>query len=186
MADRPNKLHESPSQTAGPYVHIGCMPNAVGIGGLWDTDLGAAMITGEANGERITVTGTVFDGEGTPVLDAMVELWQADADGNLPSADPGFTGWGRRIADLATGEWTFETIRPGGGVPYLSFWIAARGINLGLATRMYFPDADNAGDPVLSMAGARAATLIALQTGDGAYRFDIHLQGERETVFFEV
>ena len=198
------RFRESASQTAGPYVHIGCVPNFCGIGGVYAEDLGCRMITGDAKGERITIRGTVFDGAGMALRDAMVEIWQADAAGLYASpeetrgaADPHFTGFGRRAGDYETGEWTFETIRPGPGpvpgpggrmqAPHVTFWIAARGINLGLHTRMYFPEDDLSADPVLSRIEhrSRIPTLVAKAEGPGAYRFDIRLQGTEETIFFE-
>ena len=197
-------LKESPSQTAGPYVHIGLTPNHAGIGGIYASDLGAAMVNDKTLGRRITITGRVLDGTGTPLRDALVEIWQADAAGlyNSPaelrgSADPNFPGWGRCPTHGETGEYRFETIKPGRVpfrdgrpmAPHVSFWIVARGINLGLNTRMYFGDeeAANAEDPVLARLEhrVRVPTLIAPMDGD-VYRFDIHLQGERETVFFDI
>ena len=197
-------LKESPSQTAGPYVHIGLTPNFSGISGVYDGDLGATMVGDRTLGRRITITGRVLDGTGTPLKDALVEIWQADAAGlyNSPSelrgsADPNFPGWGRCPTHGETGEYRFETIKPGRVpfrdgrlmAPHVSFWIVARGINLGLNTRMYFGDeeAANAQDPVLARIEhrVRVATLIAPPDGDG-YRFDIHLQGEKETVFFDI
>ncbi|MEO0864630.1 MAG: protocatechuate 3,4-dioxygenase subunit alpha [Pseudomonadota bacterium] len=198
-----NRLKESPSQTAGPYVHIGCVPNFSGITGVYDIDLGSTMLRDGVNGEWITVTGTVFDGTGTPLKDALIEVWQADANGRYPgndprgAADPNFTGWGRVATDYATGEWQIETIMPGavpfpdGRVmaPHITLWIVARGINIGLQTRMYFPDHPlNADDPWLTRLEHqnRVPTLIATRLGDGEYRFDVHLQGPDETVFFDV
>ena len=195
-------LKESPSQTAGPYVHIGCTPNFCGITGVFPEDLGASMVNADTKGDRIAIRGTVFDGTGTALKDALVEIWQADAAGLYPGpeetrgdADPNFTGFGRAAGDYASGEWTFETIRPGAvpfpdgrmQAPHVTFWIVARGINLGLHTRMYFPEEDNASDPILSRLEHqnRVPTLIAKAEGDGAYRFDIHLQGPDETIFFD-
>ena len=196
------QLKESPSQTAGPYVHIGCVPNFCDITGVYPEDLGAHMVNAETKGERITVKGTIYDGTGTPLKDALVEIWQADAAGLYPgndprgAADPNFTGWGRKAGDYATGEWQFDTIRPGAVpfpdgrmmAPHISLWIVARGINIGLNTRMYFPDADNSADPLLTRIEHqnRVATLIAENETDGVYRFDIYLQGEKETVFLDV
>ena len=199
-----NRLKESPSQTAGPYVHIGCVPNFCDIKGVYPEDLGSSMVNENTRGERISISGIVYDGTGTPLKDAMIEIWQADADGLYPSpeehrgtADSNFTGWGRKAGDYATGEWVFETIKPGAVpfpdgrmmAPHISLWIVARGINIGLQTRLYFEDeADaNAKDPILTRLEHqnRVSTLIARKTGDGAYRFDIHLQGENETVFFD-
>lgn len=199
-----NRFKETPSQTAGPYVHIGLAPNFAEIGGVYPRDLGAALVDDKTRGERITINGRIIDGTGTPLKDAMVEIWQADADGlyNSPSeprgtADPHFAGWGRCATDMETGEFRFETVKPG-RVPYpdgrlmaphVSFWIVARGINLGLNTRMYFADEDkaNAEDPVLARIEhkTRIPTLIAPREGD-IYTFDIHLQGEKETVFFDI
>ena len=196
------QLKESPSQTAGPYVHIGCVPNFCDITGVYPEDLGARMVSAETKGERITVKGTIYDGTGTPLKDALVEIWQADAAGLYPgnaprgAADPNFTGWGRKASDYDTGEWQFDTIRPGAVpfpdgrmmAPHISLWIVARGINIGLNTRMYFPDADNSADPLLTRIEHqnRVATLIAEKETDGVYRFDIYLQGEKETVFLDV
>ena len=199
-----NYLKESPSQTAGPYVHIGCAPNFVGNTGIYPEDLGIRMVNDKTKGERITVKGAVIDGNGTPLKDAMVEIWQADADGFFPSpqatrgaADPNFAGWGRSPGDFETGEFTFETIKPGKTVaydgsaaaPFISVWVVARGINIGLQTRMYFPEeeAANAEDAVLNRIEHRdrVATLIATKEAEGVYRFDIRIQGEGETVFFD-
>ena len=199
-----NRLRESASQTAGPYVHIGLTPNFAEIGGVYPGDLGTQMVNDRTRGERIAITGRVLDGTGTPLKDALVEIWQADSDGlyNSPSetrgsADPSFTGWGRCPTDLTTGEFRFETVKPGRvpfpdgrmQAPHVTFWIVARGINIGLQTRMYFSDEEkaNAEDPILARIEhrVRVPTLIAQRDG-GGYRFDIHLQGEKETVFFDI
>lgn len=199
-----NDLRESPSQTAGPYVHIGCTPNFSGIE-IYGGDLGTAMKTGPVKGQEITIRGIVHDGMGAAMHDALVEIWQADATGLFPSAgekrgkaDPNFTGWGRSPGDMNTGEFTFETVKPGQvpfvdgrlQAPHVSFWIVARGVNIGLQTRMYFADeADaNAVDPVLTRIEhqSRVSTLLAHPEGDGTYRFDIHLQGPQETIFFDI
>ena len=197
------KLKESASQTAGPYVHIGCVPTFAGLEGMYDGDLGKTMITGDAKGERIVVEGIVYDGGGNPLRDAMVEIWQADANGVMNSPedgrpfDAGFTGWGRQPSNGDTGEFRFETIKPGAvpfkgdtmQAPHLHVWVVARGINLGLNTRMYFEDEAeaNAADPVLNKIEARnrVDTLIAKKEGN-TYRFDIYIQGPNETVFFDV
>ncbi len=190
---------QTPSQTAGPYVHIGCMPNFAGITDVYSADLGQDMITGKAQGQRITVTGTVFDGTGTPLRDAVVEIWQADANGRFagaPDADAHFTGFGRAACDQDTGLFRFDTIKPGAvpfgdgraQAPHITVWIVARGINMGLHTRLYFAGQDNAADPVLGQINpqSRAKTLIAAQTSPDAYEFNIYLQGPDETVFFDV
>jgi protocatechuate 3,4-dioxygenase, alpha subunit len=208
MFQKLTTLKESPSQTAGPYVHIGATPNWVEITGVWEEDLGLVLGGPETKGERIIVKGRIFDGSGHPIRDALVEIWQADAEGlyNSPeekrgTADPNFVGWGRQPTDGTTGEYRFETIKPG-RVPYkdgrpmaphITFWIVARGINIGLHTRMYFGDeeAANAECPVLARIEHkyRLETLIASrgeENGLPTYTFDIHLQGEKETVFFAI
>jgi protocatechuate 3,4-dioxygenase, alpha subunit len=197
-------LKESPSQTAGPYVHIGMTPNFCGITGICEADLGLTMLADDTVGERITITGRIFDGAGAPVSDGVVEIWQAQADGSFAPARTredglGFTGWGRQPT-MADGTYTFETIKPGRVkgpdgkpmAPHVSLWIVARGINIGLQTRLYFGDEDeaNAGDFVLNkiMDPRRRETLIARrEEGDvPRYVLDIHLQGDRETVFFDI
>ncbi len=197
-------LKETPSQTAGPYVHIGLTPNFCDITGVYDTDLGTQMVNDKTLGERITVSGRIFDGAGALVRDAVVEIWQADSAGlyNSPSelrgtADPNFTGWGRCPTRGEDGVYSFETIKPGKVpfkdgrkmAPHITFWIVARGINIGLHTRMYFPDEQeaNAGDPILARIEhrERVATLIATRD-DAKLSFDIYLQGPKETVFLDI
>ncbi|HEV3044205.1 MAG TPA: protocatechuate 3,4-dioxygenase subunit alpha [Roseiarcus sp.] len=208
MAQRLDLLKETPSQTAGPYIHIGATPNHAGISGVYPEDLGGAMVGRSAKGERITIVGHVIDGGNEPLKDALVEIWQADAAGlyNSPQerrgkADPHFTGFGRQPTDGATGEFRFETIKPGRVpfvdgrlmAPHITFWIIARGINVGLHTRMYFSDeaAANAKCPVLARLEqqSRVKTLIAQRSekgGKATYAFNIRLQGEGETVFFDI
>ncbi len=223
-------LKESPSQTAGPYVHIGLAPGAAGFD-IYREELGRDIAGPNAKGQRIRVEGLVIDGMGSPVKDVLLEVWQANADGIYAhpegggEVEDGFRGWGRVITDFATGEWGFDTVKPGpvrarvklgSGVsdrvaaadpdwqgrmeshapmaPHINFWIVARGINIGLNTRMYFDDeeAANASDPVMNLIEweNRRATLLAKRAGerDGVplYRFEIRLQGDNETVFFDV
>lgn len=204
MVQQLNYLKETPSQTAGPYVHIGLTPNFCGIGGVYQADLGSCMVNEQTKGQRITITGRVIDGAGMPLRDALVEIWQADAAGlyNSPteirgSADPNFSGWGRCATGAEDGVFTFETVKPGvvpysrdrKMAPHISFWIVARGINVGLQTRMYFPDEPeaNAADPLLARIEHRhrVATLVATGAAPN-YVFDIHLQGEKETVFLDI
>lgn len=203
-----NYLKESASQTAGPYVHIGLAPGAAGFK-IFEQELGQDIAGPSAAGERITVEGTVIDGAGAPLKDVLIEIWQANAAGiyahpadrRSGEVEEGFRGWGRVITDFATGRWSFDTVKPGvvpgrNGrpmAPHLNLWIVARGINIGLNTRMYFGDETeaNAKDPVLNMIEQeiRRPTLIAKreeQDGKVVYRFDIRLQGENETVFLDV
>lgn len=195
-------LKESPSQTAGPYVHIGCTPNVCGINGVYAKDLGARMKTGLVQGAEIVITGAVHDGMGMALKDALVEIWQADAAGRFAGhdadADPNFTGFGRSPGDMDTGAFRFDTVKPGRvrwpdgrlQAPHISAWIVARGINIGLHTRMYFSDEQeaNAEDPILTRLEhqSRVQTLLAHKQDDGSYRFDVFIQGPQETVFFDI
>lgn len=202
-------LRESPSQTAGPYVHIGLIPRQAGFD-IFETNYSNVLTGPNTKGERIRIEGRVIDGAGAPLRDALVEIWQANAAGRYAhpadrqdkQLDESFRGWGRAGSDFETGQFHFSSIKPGAVVgrrghrsmaPHVSFWIVARGINIGLATRMYFSDeeAANAVDPVLNLIEPpeRRKTLIAqreMRRSDVVYVFDIHLQGERETVFFDV
>jgi protocatechuate 3,4-dioxygenase alpha subunit len=190
-------LKETPSQTAGPFVHIGTVPEAAGLTTRSEERLNILAGAGTA-GERIVIEGVILDGAGALVTDAMIEIWQADRQGSYGSS--GFSGWGRAVSDFETGLYRFESIWPGAvpfhvgrlQAPHVAFSIFARGINIHLQTRMYFPEdrAANAADPVLMAVGEvhLVETLIARKEGRGnemVYRFDIHLQGERETVFFD-
>lgn len=197
-------LKETPSQTAGPYVHIGLTPNFCDITGVYDADLGTQMLNDKTLGERITVSGRIFDGAGALVRDAVVEIWQADSAGlyNSPSemrgtADPNFTGWGRCPTRAEDGVYSFDTIKPGKVpfkdgrrmAPHITFWIVARGINIGLHTRMYFPEEQeaNAVDPILVRIEHRERVTTLIATRDGAkLSFDIYLQGPKETVFLDI
>ena len=189
-----DNLRETPSQTAGPYVHIGCIPTFAGNPGIYPEDLGLRAIEDGAAGEVITITGSVYDGTGWTLRDAMLESWQCDSGGKFPGqdgADPKVNGFCRFAADGDSGEFTLKTVKPGragGQAPHIALWITARGINIGLQTRIYFEDEDNTSDPVLSGIEwrNRVDTLIAKKTGDGTYRFDIRLQGDDETVFFDM
>ena len=191
-------LAETPSQTAGPYPHIGCIPSFAGISDVYPEDLGLRAIEFGAKGENITIRGSIFDGTGACLRDAMLESWQADAAGlfaGQPGADPKVNGFCRFAADGETGEFTMNTVKPGPvrhksghQAPHIALWIVARGINTGLQTRIYFEDEDNSADPVLThvQPQARIETLIAKKTGQGEYRFDIRLQGDGETVFLDI
>jgi protocatechuate 3,4-dioxygenase, alpha subunit len=203
-------LKETPSQTAGPYVHIGLIPHQAGFD-IFETNFSNVLVGPDTKGDRIRIEGRIFDGAGSPARDILVELWQANAAGryNHPAdrqgdkpVDPSFRGWGRTGTDFETGLYVFETIKPGPVVgrhgykpmaPHVNLWLAARGINIGLSTRMYFSDEAeaNAADPVLNIIEqpSRRETLIARReerAGKVVYVFDIRIQGDRETVFFDV
>ncbi len=201
-------LKETASQTAGPYLHIGMMPQAAGLDIRGREKLHVLAGPG-VQGQRIRLEGTVTDGEGVLVRDAQIEIWQANAHGkynhpgdwqDLP-LDPAFKGWGRAVTDRETGLWWFDTVKPGSVMgrrgkpmaPHINVAIFARGINVHLNTRIYFADETgaNAADPVLNLIeqAPRRETLLARREereGRPVYRFDIRLQGEQETVFLDV
>ena len=208
MVNQLDYLKETASQTAGPYVHIGLAPKQAGFD-IFANNFGNALAGPKTKGERIRIEGRVIDGSGTPLRDVLIEIWQANAAGkyNHPAdrqkkpIDKTFRGWGRGCSDFKTGIWTFDTIKPGSVLgrngrpmaPHVNFWIVARGINIGLSTRMYFSDeqAANEKDPVLNLIEweVRRKTLIARREerkGQVVYRFDINIQGPDETVFFDI
>ncbi len=203
----PLQLDETASQTGGPYVHIGLAPEQAGFQ-IFENNFGNVMADASTPGQRIALEGTVYDGSGSPMRDVLVEIWQADASGHYAHpADPApsaWRGWGRTGADFQTGRYRFETIKPGRvpgpdgklQAPHIAMILFARGINLGLHTRVYFSDEAqaNAEDGVLQGIEweVRRPTLLAQrEERDGAvvYRFDIRVQGPtpaEETVFFDV
>ncbi len=172
----------TPSQTIGPFFHDA----------LLDGDF--TELVSPDHPQAIKIEGAVYDGAGDPVPDAMVEVWQADAAGRYGSED--FSGFGRSGTD-EDGRFSFATLKPGpvpgpdGALqaPHANVSIFARGLLKQVTTRLYFPDEEkaNAKDPVLisiNDAGLRR-TLVARDEGGGAYRFDVFLQGEGQTAFFE-
>jgi len=202
------QLHETPSQTGGPYVHIGLLPKQADID-VFDYNFDNQLVTDQTQGQRIRLEGQVFDGLGIPLRDVLIEIWQADANGVYPGkadprgkqADETFSGWGRTGANFDSGFWHFDTVKPGAvpgrkgttQAPHIALIVFARGINIGLNTRVYFDDEidANAKDPVLNGIEwvKRRETLIAKREerdGEVVYRFDIHIQGEGETVFFDI
>ena len=208
MINQPSGLKETASQTAGPYVHIGLAPQAAGFD-IFESNFSNVLVQPGTKGERIRIEGRVIDGSETPLRDVLLEIWQANGAGKYrhPSdrqnkpVDETFRGWGRACSDFETGIWWFDTVKPGpvegrGGramAPHINLWIVARGINIGLNTRMYFSDEvdANAKDPVLNLIEweVRRNTLIGqreTRAGMNVYRFDIHIQGPNETVFFDV
>lgn len=191
----------TPSQTVGPFFAYGMTPNGKYD---WNDAFTSNLVTPDTTGERIRIEGRVFDGDGKAVPDCMLEIWQADASGNF--ADPKdkrarpnskFRGFGRCGTD-PNGGYAFDTVKPGQvadpdgkpQAPHILLAVFARGMLLHNYTRIYLDtDAANAADPVLALVPSdRRATLIAKHSsgGSGVYRFDIHLQGDNETVFFEI
>lgn len=193
----------TPSATVGPFFLFGLLPSTAG-----GTDVVLDnLATPDATGERIRIEGRVLDGDGAPLPDAMVEIWQADGNGRYPppptaqraGTNAAFRGFGRASTD-AQGQYGFETVKPGvvaaatGAAvqaPHIAVNVFARGMLNHAVTRIYFSDEGaNATDPILALVPAeRRTTLIATRgerAGRPVYRFDIRLQGEGETVFFAV
>ncbi|MFE2040676.1 protocatechuate 3,4-dioxygenase subunit alpha [Streptomyces sp. NPDC059477] len=191
----PEQVLPTPSHTVGPFYGY-ALPIT-----------GGEEIAPLGHPDTVAVHGYVTDGEGQPLPDALVEIWGPDPDGNVSRTDGSmrrdaasggyagrngveFTGWGRIQTD-ADGHWYVRTLRPGArgsSAPYLSVCVFARGLLVHLFTRIYLPgdEAALAADPLLSaLPEARRDTLVARSEGAGAYRFDIRLQGEGETVFLE-
>lgn len=199
-----SKKELTPSQTVGPYFAYGLTPKRSGHNYDWSERITDDLITPDAAGERVRIEGIVYDGDGKPVDDAMIEIWQADAQGRYAHPrDPrmsnaSFRGFGRSATDKH-GRFSFDTIKPGPTpgpkgepqAPHLAVTVFMRGLLTHLFTRIYFSDeTDNARDPVLLLVpAARRDTLIATRetTGEVAtYRFDVHMQGDKETVFFDI
>jgi protocatechuate 3,4-dioxygenase alpha subunit len=185
-------LPQTPSQTIGPFFRP-----ALSRSGR------ESLVTPESRGDRITIEGCVLDGDAAPVSDALIELWQANAAGRYDHPDdtqeglldPHFHGFGRAATD-ERGRFRFHTIKPGAvpglngtlQAPHINLSIFARGLLKRLVTRIYFPDEPmNANDAVLNAVPlARRSTLVAQVERPDLLRFDIVLQGDNETVFFDV
>jgi len=190
----------TPSQTVGPYFHYGLTP--------YDYDFsvvfGNNLVTPDASGERIRIEGRIIDGDGQGINDSLVEIWQADSAGRyahpadrraLPNAS--FKGFGRCDTDK-DGGYSFETVKPGAvpgpngapQAPHIGVIVFSRGMLRHVYTRIYFSDEKNDADPILAAVPAdRRSTLIAKRAdrnGHAVYTFDIRLQGDGETVFFDI
>jgi protocatechuate 3,4-dioxygenase alpha subunit len=184
-------LRGTTSQTIGPYLRIGLEWMVV-----------EDLIAPDTSGERVRIEGRILDGDGKPVNDAAVEIWQANSHGKYASPadtqdkplEPRFRGYGRSLTDDA-GAFRFRTVKPGRvpgpegklQAPHITVTIFMRGLLKQLLTRIYFPhDPANAHDPVLNLVPAeRRASLIAGQHADGALEWNVMLQGKNETVFFD-
>ena len=189
-------MKQTPSQTVGPFFSLGLTGKATNV-----------LASDSTQGEKIRLEGRIFDGDGQPVPDAMVEIWQANAYGryNHPDdkqekpLDPSFMGWGRSGTDKMGLYW-FETVKPGSvpgpgeavQAPHINVTVFARGMLVHAYTRIYFGgETANDTDPTLLAIKnkARRRALIANReerNGKAVYRFDIRLQGEGETVFLDV
>ena len=189
------QAQQTPSQTVGPFFGIGlCRPE----------QSQNVLANDQTAGAHIRIEGTVFDGAGQPVPDALIEIWQANAHGRYRHAldagpaplDPHFSGFGRCPTDSG-GGFSFETAKPGAiqdgdgrrHAPHVNVTVFARGMLVHAFTRIYFADEALDADPVLGLVDvSRRHTLVAARADAGdrvVYRWDIHLQGERETVFFD-
>ena len=187
----------TPSQTVGPFLHIGLVPGAYGVREVF----GASVADPGIPGTHIRIEGRIFDAEGNVAPDALVEIWQADHQGRYahpadgrPLASNSFRGFGRCATDK--GGFAFATIKPGAvpgpdgttQAPHINVGIFSRGLLKRLFTRIYF-----AGDPALAtdavlalVPEARRRTLLAQPAGPGVWAFDIRFQGDAETVFFDL
>lgn len=195
-----SKLRQTPSQTVGPFFAYGLTPGQYGY--KMQSIADGQLAEGKTDGVRIRIEGCIFDGEGNVVPDAMIEVWQADANGRYahPADERGsnssFKGFGR----FGTGtdedaRFVFDTVKPGSvdgmQAPHINVIVFMRGLLSHLYTRLYFADesAANDTDPVLaSLPAERRQTLVAQRhdTPEGmVYRLDIHMQGDNETVFFD-
>lgn len=187
---------QTPSQTVGPFFHYG----------LLDKGGENILVTEQTRGQRIYISGRVIDGNGDPISDALLEIWQADSSGiynhptdpNHAKADKHFAGFGR-VGTNNDGQFTFKTVKPGAvafdetkqQAPHINVRVFARGMLTHAYTRLYFSDeADaNADDPVFNLVPAdRQHTLVAhLEAGElPTYCFNVVLQGEHETAFFDL
>ena len=185
----------TPSQTVGPFFAYGLTPGLYGYG--FDEIHNADLAGPDVEGTRIVIEGRVFDGAGMAIHDALIELVQADAQGSYADArrNDGFTGYGRfgTGANGPNGDsrFLFRTIRPGatlaGGAPFVVLIVSMRGLLNHFVTRAYFPEDDHGSDPVMvQVPEDRRETLVARAIGPNHYQFDIHMQGRRETVFFDL
>lgn len=194
-------LKQTPSQTVGPFFAYGLTPEQYGY--PFTSIAGADLAGGDTDGERIRIEGRVLDGEGQPVPDAMIEIWQADGRGRYAhpldprGSNSGFKGFGRVGTGTDPGlRFVFHTVKPGSvdgrQAPHINVVVTMRGLLVHAYTRIYFSDEAeaNARDPVLAaVPPERRPTLLAARTsspGGAVYRFDIRMQGEAETVFFDV
>ena len=195
-----SQLKQTPSQTVGPFFAYGLTPTQYGY------DLKSlftpVLAQPNAQGEHIRITGQVFDGAGNAVMDAMVEIAQPDGSGKpitsvLEAEARGFAGFGRcGTGTLPQNHYEFFTVKPGvaaaGQAPFINVCVTMRGLLVHTFTRIYFEDEAEANDKdavLASVPAARRATLLAKREVTGAgpvYRFDIHMQGDKETVFFDL
>ncbi len=191
MKKMKNTLFETPSQTAGPFLHIGCTPNLIGIKSIFNEDIACRPFEAVKSEELIKISGKVFDGSNNPVLDVMIETWQCNQNGMFDRTK----GFSRITSNLNTGTFDLRTVKPGytkdfnGKLqsPHILFFIVARGMNQPLITRMYFEEKELEKDYLYKVVKDknRINTLLAKKNNDKEYIFDIYLQGNNETIFFD-
>jgi protocatechuate 3,4-dioxygenase alpha subunit len=196
----------TPSQTVGPYYAYGLTPKGRAKWDpngaySWKETIGDNLVTPDVVGDRIRIMGAIYDGDGLPIPDAMLEIWQADGlgrysnePGNRSRSNAAFKGHGRSACDQ-DGVFLFDTVKPGPvpgpngtmQAPHILVSIFGRGMLRQVHTRIYFDgEAANATDPILALVPEdRRHTLIAKKDGD-VWRWNVHMQGDNETVFFDV
>ena len=188
-----NIADETPFQTAGPFLHIGCLPNTININGVFQNDLGEKPFINKDTNDFISISGSVFDGNGQPLDDVMMETWQSDENGSYSSE----SGFARFVPDNLTKKFNLHTVKPGfvnnfdGKIqsPHILIAISSRGLNMTLNTRIYFEGDDLTNDPLLSTVKKSrndVSSLVAKKIDEDIYLFDIFLQGDKETVFLDI
>ena len=184
-------FNETVSQTAGPFVHIGCTPNLIGINNIFKSDLGSKTFKNLERKNKINISGSVFDGDKKALLDVMIETWQCNEKGIYSSEE----GFGRITSNCISGKYSLNTLKPGFNKnydgtlqsPHIMFTLFARGINTPLITRMYFNKTELKKDSKIysKVKNKNKESLIAKKIDLNSYLFDIYLQGDKETIFFD-
>tara|TARA_A100001011_G_C14214663_1_gene801466 strand:+ start:606 stop:1220 length:615 start_codon:yes stop_codon:yes gene_type:complete len=198
-------LKQTPSQTVGPYFHIGCLPNVIGINSSVPEKLNDLVLLKKNKSSLINICGKIYDGAHEPIKDALVEIWQINSIENFNSRigknnieDPCLSNWGRTCCHFKTGLWSFNTIKPSMIqlnyneilAPHIWLWIAARGINIGLYTCIFFSDETKFNKKDYNLRKIQnhknLNSLFARKINVNKYQFDIFLQGDKETIFFDI
>ena len=185
------KFLDTPSQTAGPFLHIGCTPDLIDIN-LFKENIGNFPFENKPLENIIKINGKIFDGNNEPIKDAMIETWQCDEYGIFHTQK----GFIRVITNFNTGDYTIRTVKPGRfedktglvHMPHVLFWIFAKGMNRPLVTKMYFKLDELKKDEIFKKLEIedRISTLIPRTLSENNYEFNIYIQGKKETIFFEI
>ena len=185
------KFLDTPSQTAGPFLHIGCTPDLIDIN-LFKENIGNFPFENKPLENIIKINGKIFDGNNEPIKDAMIETWQCDEHGIFHTQK----GFIRVITNFNTGDYTIRTVKPGRfedktglvHMPHVLFWIFAKGMNRPLVTKMYFKLDELKKDEIFKKLEIedRISTLIPRTQSENNYEFNIYIQGKKETIFFEI